>query len=195
MVNKNIKVRSGVQIMIEKELLDAANIIGVRLKTRVRDLAEETYKENIRNSYGPISERGKSVQAYNENHTHKKAANYHHTGLFLKSIYSHIDGDKIKVEVGDLKYDDGTSTKQVYKWLSRGTRKRPKYPYYPVEGNGTNDTPWAKYVPTPKHDFNRLTILDMENYFSTLKADLENENSSEYKYLTRYYKKKPRVQK
>lgn len=189
-MTNDIKIRRGIQIQLDKELTNTANDIGVRLRTRVRDKLEETYKRNIKDTYEPTGERGKAIKEYNKDpyNTHRKAANYHHTGLFLKSIHPYIDGNTIKIEIDDLKYDDGTSTRQVYKWLTRGTRKRPKYPYYPVEGPDAEDTPWAKYVPTPKHNFNQLTVMDMNEYLTSLINDLENENSEEYKLLMEKYK-------
>lgn len=197
MANKNVRIRRGVYLKLEQDVLDLADEMGVRLRTRVRDKLQETYTDNIRNSYEPTGERGKAIQTYNEEpyRTHKKAANYHHTGLFLKSVHTRIDGNKVKATIENLKYEDGTTTWEVYKWLTRGTRKRPKYPYYPVEGPDAEDTPWAKYVPTPKHNFNALTVADMDNYLSNLKNDLKNENSDEYKILMRDYAKKQRKQK
>ena len=206
MASKNVRVRRGIYLTLEQEALDLADELGVRLKARVRDKLEETYKKNIFDSYEPIGERGKAIQTYNkkkkDDHEgktyHQKAANYHHTGTFLRNIHARIDGDKIKATVSKEQYEDdedGVTTWDVYKWLTRGTRKRPKYPYYPVEGKDAEDTPWAKYVPTPKHNFNQLTIADMENYLSTLVAKLKDENSDERKILMKYYAKKPRKQK
>ena len=204
MANKNVRIRRGVYLALEQEALDLAKELEVRLKTRVRDKLQETYTDNIRNSYEPTGERGKAIQAYNEEKQnnrekgktyHQKAANYHHTGTFLTSVHTRIDGNKIKATIENKKYEDGTTTWEVYKWLTRGTRKRPKYPYYPVEGKEAKDTPWAKYVPTPKHNFNQLTMADMENYLSTLVAKLKDENSNEYKELIKNYAKKQRKQK
>ena len=186
----NIKIRMGVKLELEKELIEAADLIGGRLRARVRDKLEKTYKDNIKNTYTPTGERGIAIKEYNKDpyNTHRKAANYHHTGLFLKSIHPYINGNKIGLNIDDLKYEDGTSTRQVYKWLTRGTRKRPKYPYYPVEGPDAEDTPWAKYVPTPKHNFNQLTVNDMNEYLNSLVNDLNNKNSDEYKTLINEYK-------
>ena len=192
-----IYVKKGIAVKIDKALLDLGQELQIRVKTAVRDELERTYKDNIRHTYTPTGERGRTIAEYNKTHKNRqKAANYHHTGTLLRSMHGKIDGNTVKVTIDpDARYEDGTTAYQVYKWLSQGTRKKPRYPYYPVEGPNASDTPWAKYEPTPIHPFNQLTISDMDNYLERLTEQLNNEEGPLYDEVMYVYKKKQRQQK
>ena len=191
---KSAYVYRGVGLRIDKQLTELADEIGIRIKPMVRDELERTYRANIY-----------------ESRVSESAGTYHHTGRLAGSIYAVINGDIIKVKIKPVKYPDKKGRKittvQVYKWLTKGTKKVAKSEYYPIESNekkvrtytrtikkGKNkgqtideDIHWAKYTPTPKHTFNQDTIRDMEIYLKDLAVKLQDKNSYEYKQAIKSY--------
>lgn len=195
-----IEITKQLQNVAEKERRNVSKIVAEKL--------EQTYKENVLASYTPRTTRGQEIKIYNESAAKaeeeynkgkqekkrfkRKKQTYHHTGIFLDSIYTKIDGSKIKVMVRNQTYPDGASTIDVYKWLTKGTKGSDKpYPYIKTKGGDKTDPKnykqgWSWNYPTPKHEFEKHTMLQMIGFMSTLASDIENR-----KYKSRkYYKKK-----
>lgn len=165
------------QRRITKQLQKDAKEVDMKVKPMLRDKLEELYIKNVYASYAPISEHGKTVKAENEYAKkvkgHMQASPYHHTGTFVSSIHGVIEDDVVKIKIEDKLYDDGTSTLQVYEWLTKGTTKTPKknsYPYVKKQGDkysaSSYSTGWAKYNPTPKHKFEEITLEEFRAYIN-----------------------------
>lgn len=45
----------GVSVLITKHMRDLADNVDIRVKTLVRDKLEETYRDNVRATYAPVS--------------------------------------------------------------------------------------------------------------------------------------------
>ena len=184
-------------VHISKQLEKIAKEIEINVSKVVADKLEETYKTNVELSYGPRSQRGREVEAYNKEkkaleekdrkagikspRRSRKKQTYKHTGIFLKSIYTEIENNVVKVKIRDDIYPDGgASTTQVYKWLTEGTRGGEKpYPYIAHQGNDPTDpdsysTGWARNYPTPAHLFEEHTKLQMESFLNSLENDIKS---------------------
>ena len=150
-------------VLITKELQKKANEIGINIRPIIRDKLEAELKYNIYSTYAPVSNTGRSVEEYNNTHKHQKKKSYHHTGILISSIKGSIDGNVVKAGPDEnVKYPDGTSATQVYNWLKYGTAPKAKtksYSYTTKDGQEN----WASYNPQPKHDFEKMTLLSMDN--------------------------------
>ena len=161
-----------VKILIDKNLHEIAKDCERKVKIVLRDELEEQHRWDVQSTYAPIQLSGKKAQEYNESHSHQVARPYHHSGLLLRNIHGVIDGNVIKIEVADEKYEDGASTKDVYEWLSHGTNSESDF--Y-ILGGEKSHTPYVGYEPTPKHNFKQLTKQNMNNYIqNTLIPDIKN---------------------
>ena len=83
-------------------------------------------------------------------------------GTLIKSVRGVIEGNTVKIELEDNHYEDGTSVKDVYEWLDKGTKKS-KHNYY-ILGGKNSGTPYVKYVPTPRHGFKKMTLDHMDAF-------------------------------
>lgn len=73
----------------------------------------------------------------------------------------------------DVTYDDGTSVRDVYEWLDKGTGKS-EHEYYILGGKGSH-TPLVPYIETPKHGFKEKTLRHMDGYIqNTVIPKIEN---------------------
>lgn len=144
-------VRTGhLSMKISKQLQEIAREAEVRVKPIVRDEAERILREEVYDSYQPVTQKGKDTQQYNENHAHQKARPYHHTGILASNIYGAIEGDEIKLKVRETaKYDNGKSAAEVYDFLKYGTTNAPKKDSYSY--NNGND--FSQYISQPPHNF------------------------------------------
>ena len=80
----------------------------------------------------------------------------------IKSVRGVIEGNTVKIELEDNHYEDGTSVKDVYEWLDKGTKKS-EHEYY-ILGGKNSETPYVKYVPTPRHGFKKMTLNHMDAF-------------------------------
>ena len=129
-------------VYITKELKAIAEDTAVNVRLVIADELEKKYKENVLASYTPRTTRGQDILKYNKSTGqggHKKKLTYRHTGIFVNSIYTKIDGDRVKIMIKDEQYPEGASTEQVYKWLTEGTqgyaRTGKTYPYIKKSGD------------------------------------------------------------
>lgn len=164
MISQNSKGQTSKQlsILINKELKAMAESCEREIKIVIRDELEKQHLHDVYSSFQPIQISGKKVKDYNEKHKHQKARPYHHTGKLLESIHAVIDGDVVKIEQKDLYYDDGTSVKDVYEWLDKGTSES-EYDVY-IMGGKKSHTPYVGYEPQPKHNFKKTTLAHMANF-------------------------------
>lgn len=119
-------------VYIDKALEEQSKALQRRVQNEIKDELEQTYISNVIASYTPRTDRGRAIKAYNEDpyRRHKKKLTYRHTGIFVSSIYTKVEGRDVKVMIRDEKYPDGASTTQVYEWLTKGTQGGDKpYPY------------------------------------------------------------------
>ena len=180
MISRDSKGRVSKQlsILITKQLQEIAKDCEQKVKIVLRDELEDQHKHDIYTSYAPIQQSGIEIAEYNRTHKHQKTNPYHHSGTLIRSIYGVIDGNTVKIEQDDLKYEDGTSAKDVYEWLDKGTKKSKKHEYYILDGKGSH-TPYVRYVPQPRHGFKKATLDYIDVFIkSTLIPDIEN-----HKYL------------
>ena len=163
---------------IEKNVSD---IVGEKLKT--------CYRENVELSYGPRSvgaaqdilfnvqakqaEMEDRKQGLNVRHRRKKIP-YIHTDTFYNSIDVVKEGRKLKVKIKDIKYPNGKSTTDVYEYLINGTPGGGKYWFTAKNGK----RPTAYNYPTPRHEFEEHTMMQMLGYLDSLEADIKKGNYS-----------------
>lgn len=178
MKSRNIKghISSQLSILLTKklkaELTEIADYCEDKVKKNLRETLEEYHKSDIFASYNPTHESGKSVKEYNKKHAHQKKQPYHHVPTLIPSVHGVIDGNTIKIEIDDRTYDDGTSAKDVYEWLDKGTKKS-EYDVYILGGKGSH-TPYVEYVPQPPHGYKKKTLDRMDSYIkNTLIPDVE----------------------
>lgn len=171
--NSQGRVSKQLSILITKKLQTIAKDCEQKVKIVIRDELENQHKHDIYSSYAPIQQSGIATAEYNEKHKHQKTKPYHHSGTLIKSIHGVIDGNTVKIEQDDLKYEDGTSVKDVYEWLDKGTKKSKKYEYY-ILGGYRSHTPSVKYVPQPRHGFKKATLDYMDGFIkNTLIPDIK----------------------
>ena len=159
-----------ISIKIPKALQEIADDVAIRVRPIVRDELENTLVHEIYASRTPATEQGKKVQEYNETHKHQKKRPYHHTGLLERSIYGTIDGDVVKANVRDQRYDNGASTTDVYDYLKFGTTDNPKNDTYDY----ANGTEFSKYISQEPHNFEARTREYMNQFLDRLAADIKN---------------------
>lgn len=179
-------------ILVTKELQKIADDAELKIKPIIRDELERVYKDNVRNSYTPISKTGIAVEEYNKTHKHQKPKSYHHTGTFADSVKSVIDGSTVKIIIEDKLYEDGVSTTQVHEWLTKGTTDTPRkksYPYVKKQGDSYS-AEWASYNPTPKHYFEEHTLEQMKGFLNDLSVNMDKYINL---YKGRYSKKRRQI--
>lgn len=172
-INKKGQFEKQLTILLTKKMKEEVDKISYGAKVALRNELEEQHKHDVYSTYTTIQESGKAVAKYNAEHKHQKKQPYHHSGLLIRSIHGVIDGDEVKIDIDDNKYDDGTSVKDVYEYLAHGTGSG-KYGQY-ILGGYKSHTPFVPYVRTPKHDFKRMTLDYMDGYIkNTLIPDIKN---------------------
>lgn len=178
--NSKGQITSDLSILVTKKLQAAAKEVEYNIKPLIRDELEEEHIHNVYSSFGPITESGKEVKKYNEEHKHQKKQPYHHTGILLRNIKGVIDGNVVKIEIGEEHYPDSDkpgkykgkrTAQQVYNWLRHGTPAADKYYRFK---NNEGELPLSSYVATPKHDFEERTLQHMEKYLQDLESDIKN---------------------
>lgn len=164
MISQNEKgqISKQLSILVTKKLKEIAKDCEDKVKNVLREELENQHKHDIYSTYAPIQQSGKSVAEYNKKHKHQKKQPYHHSGKLITSVHAVIDGNTVKIKIDDNHYDDGTSAKDVYDWLSKGTKKS-EYDVYILGGKGSH-TPYVTYVPTPKHNFKKMTLDHMDAF-------------------------------
>ena len=171
--NAKGQISKQLSVLVTKKMKEAAQDCEQKVKIEIRNELDKQHKADIYNSFAPIHQSGKDVVKYNSTHTHQKKHPYHHTGTLLRHVHAEIDGDVVKIEVDDAEYDDGTSVRDVYEWLDKGT-KSSEYDYYILGGKGSH-TPLVPYVSTPRHGFKQATLRHMDGYIqNTVIPKIEN---------------------
>lgn len=176
--SKNMNV-----VKISKALQEIADDAAIRVRPIVRDELENTLRHEIYASRTPATESGKQVREYNETHKHQKKRPYHHTGLLESSVYGTIDGDVVKANIRDQKYDNGASTTEVYDYLKFGTTDTPENDTYDY----ANGTKFSKYISQEPHNFEARTKEYMQIFLDRLAADIKNHPEH---YLDKYKKRR-----
>lgn len=164
MISQNEKGQTSKQlsILINRRLREIAQDCENKVKIVLKDELEKQHKHDIYSTYTPIQQSGMEVAKYNAEHKHQKKQPYHHSGKLITSVHAIVDGDTVKIVLDNEEYDDGTSVKDVYEWLDKGTKKS-EYDVYILGGKGTH-TPYVTYIPTPKHGFKKMTLDYMDSF-------------------------------
>lgn len=179
-------------VNITKQLQSIADEHEVIISKIVKDKLLKTYKENVLASYSPRSEKGIEVQEYNEyqkkreekehRRFHKKKLTYRHTGTFLRAIKAIKKGKTVKIVIdGAATYEDGTPVTKVYEYLTKGTSGGEETYAYKTKNGITG----GRNYPTPEHNFEEWTQVQMLGFLNSLEADIKNG-----KYYTKRYLKK-----
>ena len=159
-----------ISVKLSKALQEIADDVAIRVRPIVRDELENTLRQEIYASRTPATRKGKDVQEYNDKKKHQKPHPYHHTGLLARSVYGSIDGYIVKANIRDEKYDNGSSTTEVYDYLKFGTTDNPKNDTYSY----ANGTKFSKYVQQKPHNFEARTSEHMKQFLDKLAGDLHN---------------------
>lgn len=197
--SKNFRIRTNAgqfQKYASIKIVEALKQLSEDTKTNVQlvvaDELEKKYKENVLGSYAPRTVEGRQVIEYNKSTGqggHKKKLTYRHTGIFLDSIYTAIEGDMVRVKIKDEQYPEGATTSQVYEWLTKGTmgdeESGKPYPYIKKSGDG-----WSRNFPTPRHEFEEYTMLHMKGFLESLANDVKNGKYTTYRYTGKKKKRK-----
>ena len=164
MISQNEKGQTSKQlsILINRRLREIAQDCENKVKIVLRDELEKQHKHDIYSTYAPIQQSGMEVAKYNAEHKRQKKQLYHHSGTLIRSVKGVIERNTVKIEIEDNHYDDGTSVKDVYEWLDKGTKKS-EYDVYILGGKGTH-TPYVTYIPTPRHGFKKMTLDYMDSF-------------------------------
>ena len=177
-------------INISKKLEKKAEKTGINVREVVGKKLKECYRENVEFSYGPRSVGAAQDILFNEQakqaemEDRKKGLNARHrrrkipyinTGTFYESIDVIEEDKKLKVKIKDIKYPNGKSTVDVYEYLTKGTPGSSKR-YWFTAKNGKR--PYAHNYPTPKHEFEEHTMLQMLGYLDSLEEDIKKGNYS-----------------
>ena len=164
MISQNEKgqISKQLSILVTKKLKEIAKDCEGKVKNVLREELENQHKHDIYSTYAPIQQSGKNVAEYNKKHKHQKKQPYHHRGKLITSIHAVVDGDTVKIGIDNKEYDDGSSVKDVYEWLDKGTGKS-EYDVYILGGKGSH-TPYVSYVPTPRHGFKKMTLDYMDSF-------------------------------
>lgn len=171
-----------ISVKLLKSLQEIADDVAIRVKPIVRDKLESELRYQLYQSYTPATQKGKEIREYNESNTHQKKNLYHHTGLLASSVYGTIDGDIVKANIKDQKYDNGASTTEVYDYLKFGTTDKPKNYIYDY----ANNSKYAMYVSQEPHNFEARTREEMKRFLDELAGDLHNDPG---KYSDKYTNK------
>lgn len=149
-------------INLTKKLQETAKKKQIAIQHIIAEQLYETYTKNVLESYTPRGD-----------------GSYVHTDLFLDSIYVEIEDDKVQIKIENNTYDQlsGRTTEQVHKFLTEGTDGGGKqygvYKY--ISDNGMIYS--AYNYPTPKHNFEEHTQVQMNGFLEDLKNDIENKKT------------------
>ena len=186
--------RTGARMINSSRWQKQATVLITKQLEQIADDVEKDateiikYKENVLASYSPRSQAGIETQEYNAyqksreqklgTRLHKKKQTYHHTGIFIDSIYTEVNNKTVKIKIRDETYPDGASTTQVYEWLTKGTEGSDKT-------NPDNySTGWARNYPTPPHLFEEHTREQMKGFLDNFGENIKND------YKKRKYKRR-----
>lgn len=156
--NKKGQVSKQLSILITKQLQEIAKDCESKVKIVLRDKLEETHKHDVYSTYAPIQMSGQKAKEHNEDPytTHKMKQPYHHSGNLIRSIHGVVEGNTVKIDLEDIHYEDGTSVKDVYEWLDKGTSDS-EHDLYILEGKDSH-SPYVSYWPQPRHGFKKMTL-------------------------------------
>ena len=172
-------------INISKKLEKTAEKLEVNVSDVVEQKLKQCYRDNVEMSYGPRSvgaaqdilfneqakqaeqeDRAKGITARHR----RRRIPYIHTGNFYESIETEREGRKIKVKIKDIKYPNGKSTTDVYEYLTKGTSGGGEYWFVNKQGK----RPTARNYPTPRHEFEEQTMVQMIGFLDSLESDIKN---------------------
>ena len=152
-------------INLTKALQNIADTTQTNLRDDIAKKLEEVYKKNVEASYTP-----------------RNNGSYIHTDTFVDSIHTVIEEDKgigrdrIKIVLDNDVYDQPSerTVAQVYDFLTEGTAGGSRKGGLGIYGYDTDDGPKLAYnYPTPKHEFELWTQLDMKGYLAGITSDLK----------------------
>lgn len=178
-------------IRVTKQLNQLAKAVETDVKENVAEKLLQCYKDNVEQSYmvrsvgaaqdiyhnklakeAEASDRKQGIIA-----RHRRArVPYEHTGKFLESIYVTINGNKVQIKQRELtypKYSDkkrDVTTSDVYEWLTKGTNGGGHYTFR----NSSGYSKTAYNYPTPRHEFEEHTMVQMLGYLESLKNQLRS---------------------
>ncbi len=166
MANNSLrKMRMNISKYVFDQLNEEAEYCESKVKTKLREELEQRHKTKIYASYGPIQVSGKKVDDYNKKHEHKKKVPYHHTGALIRSVRGVIRGNFVGIELDPYVYENGQTVEDVYEYLDKGT-KETDYDVYILGGEGSHN-PYVSKERTPKHNFRKATMDNIQNYIQS----------------------------
>lgn len=149
-------------INIAKHLREVADELQVNIEDAIAKKLLPTYIANVEASYTPRSIYG---------------ATYEHTGTFVENITveiekdSSIGRDRVKIALLDATYEQPSerTVKQVYEFLTEGTKGGGYYKYWPnANGYSGKRIEYGYNYPTPAHLFEQHTQLQMRGFLESL---------------------------
>lgn len=181
-------------INLTKKLMKEAEELRKDVEQTVADKLIEVHKANVIASYIPRSEGEKAKLEYNKvkkaeeqeknkgkygadrKRLSRKTLAYKHQHILENALYVDIDRksryeSRVVIKVRPDEYPDEHNRKggavtatQVYDWLAEGTRGGGHYWFT----NENGKRPTAYNYPTPKHEFEEHTQLQMKGYLQDL---------------------------
>ena len=155
--NKQLKLQ------VTNQLNDIAKNIKVNITNVVEDKLLELYKENVTMSFLP-----RTIPTQKE---------YTSTNTFLDSIYTEVEDispttSTITIMIEDKPYPDsltGKTAAEIHTYLTEGTNGGGNYPYK----NEEDEITYAYNYPTPKHEFEEHTVIQMLGFLDNLEHDIK----------------------
>lgn len=172
-------------VMITNELEAVAENTGVNVRLVIADRLKQSYKDNLRASYGPRSTQGEAVKK-----THKrKTSTYTNTPILEDAVDTVIEGNYVKIVIDKSVVIDGdrnVDAEKLLKWLSEGTKggsRKESKNKNPSAGHYTDDKGnWHYNYPTPPHPFEEHTANDMKSLLGSMRSDIKNGKYTTYRY-------------
>ena len=158
-----------VSLKITKRLQEIADEVAIRVKPLVRDELEKTLRSEIYASYTPATKSGQETEEYNQTHKHQKKRPYHHTGLLTSKVYAVIEENVIKSKIRSAKYDNGSTTEEVYDFLKFGTPKETSKKGFTYN----KGEEFSTYIHQEPHNFEARTREYMRDFLKKLETDLQ----------------------
>ena len=158
-----------ISVKITKHLQEIADEVAIRVRPIVRDELERTLRSEVYASYTPATKKGQEIEEYNQTHKHQKPRLYHHTGLLASKIYAVIEENVIKSKIRSAKYDNGSTTEEVYDFLKFGTARETSKKGFSYN----NGEEFSTYIHQEPHNFEARTRERMRNFLKELETDLQ----------------------
>lgn len=143
-------------VYITEQAQKIAKKTQVNVQQIIADKSREAYINNILATYAPSGD-----------------GSYVHTGIFVDSVYTEINGDDVNVMLADTEYPNRRSTIDVYEFLTKGTHASDKSYAYQDDTDGMRPIKFAHNYSTPVHPFEQHAQLQIEGFLESLDSDIK----------------------